>query len=397
MAGHDVLMVTLPPFEGGVPAKTRILCNHLAALGHRVTVAWYATFAHHSQANAACWQILAGRHPTTVSATAFDHFSGYAVGSWLPELEAPYYLLSHRWQDLIDCHDRHIAVGGSPMVGHILAQAGVPHFLWCASDVMADRRDRQSHMPWPRSVVDALVTRPWLRRQQRFILQHSPLVLGVSRYTTAQMLRQGARADRTDRLPIPVDPRYFTPATAAPSADIIGFAARFEDPRKNLPLLLDAMALLRRRRPHAKLHLAGCDPSPATLARVSALGLAACIHFAGAVPAGQLADFYRSLDVFALPSWQEGLCLAGLEAMACGVPVVSTDCGGPADFVRTDISGILVKDWRADSLAQALDRALTNRAALSAGARALVVSEFSPSAFANGIATAWNRVWKEAP
>lgn len=397
MANHTVLVVTLPPFEGGVPAKTQILCRHLAALGHQVTVAWYATFAHHGQANVASWQILSGRRPTTICTTAFENFPSHAVGTWLPELEAPYYLSSSRWRKLIDDHDRHIAVGGPPMVGNILAQADIPHFLWCASDVMADRRDRQSHMPWPRSMIDSVITRPWLRRQQRFILEHSPLILGVSRYTTAQLLRHGAPADRIDRLPIPVDPQIFTPPATAPGGDVIGFAARFEDPRKNLPLLLDAMALLRGKRPHARLHLAGSEPSAATLERIEALGLTDHIHFAGILPPNRLLDFYRSLDVFALPSLQEGLCLAGLEAMACGVPVVSTDCGGPEDFVRDGISGFIVRDWRAESMAQALERALSERALLSANARALVVSEFSPAAFATGIATAWKRVWKEAP
>ncbi len=51
---------------------------------------------------------------------------------------------------------------------------------------------------------------------------------------------------------------------------------------------------------------------------------------------------YRSAQVFALPSWQEGLCIAALEGMASGLPVVSMRCGGPETFVTDDETGYLV-------------------------------------------------------
>lgn len=397
MTGRSVLVVTLPPYEGGVPAKTRILCDLLAAQGHRVTVAWYATFAHQSHLNVPAWLTLTGKRPHMGEETAFSTYAGQAVGCWLPELEAPYYRLSKRWQSLIDRHDRHIAVGGPPMVGNILARAGVPHFLWCASDVMADRHDRQNKMAWPRAVVDALVTRPWLEAQQRFILAHTPLVLGVSRYTLKQLRQAGAQAEKLAHLPIPVDPQRFSPPQRSPRSDVVGFAGRFEDPRKDLPLLLEAMSLLRRQRPNARLRLAGCLPSEHTLRRVRDGGLTQAVDFVGMVADNDLADFYRSLDVFALPSHQEGLCLAALEAMACGVPVVSTDCGGPADFVRDDANGFLLPDRKPETMAAALERALQKRDHLGAGARHLVATEFSPTSFARGIAAAWQQVWKEAP
>jgi glycosyltransferase involved in cell wall biosynthesis len=47
------------------------------------------------------------------------------------------------------------------------------------------------------------------------------------------------------------------------------------------------------------------------------------------------------MDVFVIPSHQEGLCIAALEAMACAMPVVSTRCGGPEEFVLDDHTGQL--------------------------------------------------------
>lgn len=397
MGGQRILVVTLPPYDGGVPAKTRLLCRHLADLGHRVTVAWYANFAHQPQANVPAWALWAGKRPKIVQSTAFDLFPGAAVGCWLPELEAPYYEISPRWRSLIDSHDRHIAVGGQPLVANILARAGVPHFLWCASDVLADRLDRQRRMSWPRALVDTVMTRPWLLAQQRRVLRQSPLILGVSRYTLDRLRQIGGDAARMDCLPIPVDPVRFTPPRHLPPEDIVGFAARFEDPRKNLGLLLDAVALLRQSRPNLRLRLAGSQPSPETLARVTAAGLAPAVEFLGCLDEAALPQFYASLSVFALPSRQEGLCLSGLEAMASGVPVVSTDCGGPTDYVRDGQTGFLVRDWQASSFAAALDRCLTQRAELSPKARDVVCGEFSPAAFRANIAKAWQRVWGESP
>lgn len=397
MAGHDILVVTLPPFEGGVPAKARILCEHLRARGHRVTVAWYATFRHHPELNVPAWRLVSGVRPGTVEETCFNGFPSVAVGCWLPELEAPYYHPSKRWRRLIDRHDRHIAVGGPPMVGHLLNR--VPHLLWCASDVLADRRDRQARMPPLRRAVDALVTRPWLLAQQRRLLAACPRALGVSSYTVRQLLAHGADAKRTARLPIPVDTASFSPSVVPAAPLTLGFAARFEDPRKNLGLLLEALARLRRRGMAARLRLAGAEPSAATRARIAALGLADAVEFVGELPVAALPDFYRSLDLFVLPSHQEGLCIAGIEAMATGVPVVSTRCGGPEDYVRDGETGFLCGSTPED-MAGAIARVIGDRDVrdrLGAGARRVAETEYAHAAFAAGLAEAWQAVWGEAP
>jgi glycosyltransferase involved in cell wall biosynthesis len=82
-----------------------------------------------------------------------------------------------------------------------------------------------------------------------------------------------------------------------------------------------------------------------------------------------------------LPSHQEGLCISALEAMACGVPVVSTRCGGPEEFVIPDVTGSLVGDdprEMAEAIASILvDRDLRLR--MSLAARALVEDRYSVS------------------
>ena len=395
----SVLVITQPPHDGGVPAKTRILCRHLRDRGHKVTVGWYATFGHDGDLNAPLWRAVAGARPTLRRQTCFGDFDGVAVGCWAPELEAPYYLASAAWRGLIAAHDRHIAVGGPPLVGHLLAATGTPGLLWCASDVMADRRDRVAHMGLGRRVVHDLLTLPWVRHLQARVLARVPRVLGVSTYTVEQLRRHGCPPERLTRLSIPVDTDVFTPPATDATPAVFGFAARFEDPRKNLGLALEALARLRANGKNVRFRLAGAMPTAATRARVAELGLTDAVDFVGELSSTNLPDFYRSLDVFVLPSHQEGLCIAGLEAMACGVPVVSTRCGGPEDYVRDDETGFLV-DARPEAMAGAMARIADDRPlrrCLSTVARMAAVQEFSHQAFADGLADAWQAVWGDRP
>jgi glycosyltransferase involved in cell wall biosynthesis len=232
---------------------------------------------------------------------------------------------------------------------------------------------------------------------QRRILGSVPRVLGVSGYTVGRLRGQGCPAASV--LHIPTDCALFAPPADPAPAGLLGFAARFEDPRKNLSMLLEAVALAKRDGVPVRLRLAGTDPSAATRALVARLGIAAEVEFLGELPAKALPDFYRSLDVFVLPSHQEGLCISGVEALASGVPVVSTRCGGPQDYVVDGTSGLLC-DTSATAMAAAIarivrDRAL--RARLSDGGRALAMRDFSHAAFAAGLADAWHAVWGDRP
>jgi len=83
----------------------------------------------------------------------------------------------------------------------------------------------------------------------------------------------------------------------------------------------------------------------------------------------QLGGLYRTCSVFVFPSWMEGFGLPPLEAMACGAPVVTTDCGGVNDFARHGENCLMVPPRQPDKLAQAinclrLDHALARRLAV---------------------------------
>jgi glycosyltransferase involved in cell wall biosynthesis len=85
------------------------------------------------------------------------------------------------------------------------------------------------------------------------------------------------------------------------------------------------------------------DAADAGVTRLIAqLGIGAWVKIEPGLTRNEMRDRLQTLDVFVLPSYQEGLCIAALEAMACGVPVVSTRCGGPEEFVIPNVTGALV-------------------------------------------------------
>lgn len=74
----------------------------------------------------------------------------------------------------------------------------------------------------------------------------------------------------------------------------------------------------------------------------------------------QLAELYSSSDILAFPSHKEGFGLPPLESMACGTPVVTTDCFGVRDFVEDKENALFVPTKDPDGLAEGIQELLTN-------------------------------------
>lgn len=397
MSARRVLVVTLPPYVGGVPAKTKHLVDVLRGRGHAVTVAFYATLSDEPSLVAPSWRIPVGARPRVASRTCFGDVPGLAIGTWLPELEFTYYRPSPLWADVIRRYDRHIATGGTSLVSYPLYAAGVPHLVWCASTMIEDRQDRRAAMPLARRMYDRAILAPVQSAMERRILAGPGHLLVTSEHTIREFAQLGGSRAKMDRLPIPVDAERFRPPMSKPVPGVIGFAGRITDPRKNMPLLLEAFTRARRLRPDLRLRLTG-EPNDALRSAVEARGISDVTEFAGVLPAEQLHSFYQDLDVFVIPSHQEGFGIVGIEAMACGVPVVSTRCGGPEDFVVDHQTGFLAAS-EPDEIAQRIleivnDRTL--RATLSAGARSAAAAGFSPQSFIATIEKASRVVWGEA-
>ena len=140
---------------------------------------------------------------------------------------------------------------------------------------------------------------------------------------------------------------------------------------KNFPLLIEAMALVRRRVPAARLFILGQgDQEPQLRQQIAALGLGDAVRLCG---------FQRNpwkyiarADVFALTSRYEGFGNVLIEAMACGVPVVVTSSPGPLEIIRDNVDGVIVPEHTPAAVADALEAILTDdrrRASMAAAAK----------------------------
>ena len=132
-------------------------------------------------------------------------------------------------------------------------------------------------------------------------------------------------------------------------------------PHKNLLNLLDALAILRRRHPGARLIIRG-EGQPgyarAVRERVQTLGLSDAVSFQGYAATRALRDLYAGAVCLVLPSLREGFGLPVLEAMACGTPVISSSSSSLPE-VGGD-AAIRVDPYDAIELADAMYRVLAD-------------------------------------
>ncbi len=167
---------------------------------------------------------------------------------------------------------------------------------------------------------------------------------------------------------------------ARPRATFVGRLA----PEKGLELLIDAWPDVQRAFPNARLSLIGEGPErPALEARIATLGLTEAIEMPGA--SDDPTHLLRGSDLFVLPSREEGMSIALLEAMALGVPLVATAIPGNRRLVQNFKHGRLVPPENAAALAAAIidqwssfDRAFQ----MSREARKRAQAEFSIQAVA---------------
>ena len=140
--------------------------------------------------------------------------------------------------------------------------------------------------------------------------------------------------------------------------------------QKNQQMLIDAFAEIKKRFPYAELHIFGeGEFREALTSKAKALGLSGCVFLPG-----NLKDVHVHIadaGIFVLPSDYEGLSNALLEAMAIGLPCISTRCAGAEDCIVHGESGLLVDVGDKDGLTQAMVRMLEDDAFRAAcGARA---------------------------
>ena len=149
---------------------------------------------------------------------------------------------------------------------------------------------------------------------------------------------------------------------------------------KGVPVLLEAFARAHKVHPDARLTLIGDGPArPALEARTRDLGLGDAVRFAGYLGQDEVAAELARADLFALPSFAEGVPVVLMEAMAAGLPVLTTAITGIPELVEDGISGRLVVPGDIDAFADAMQALLADPAtgrAMGQAGQARVAQQF---------------------
>jgi glycosyltransferase involved in cell wall biosynthesis len=135
----------------------------------------------------------------------------------------------------------------------------------------------------------------------------------------------------------------------------IGTVSRL-DRGKGIDTLLYAFSkLIQNRTINARLKIAGDGEYEGQLRKImEEMNLAACVEFVGHIPTEAIHSFYGSLDIFIMPSEWEGGPVTGVEAMAAGLPIISTPVGAMPERLRHGEDGLFVEAKSVNELEQAI-------------------------------------------
>jgi glycosyltransferase involved in cell wall biosynthesis len=237
----------------------------------------------------------------------------------------------------------------------------------------------------PREIIDGgywldQVRRPSPRLEALYLhmLRHADAVMVVGTATRDYLARHGVPASRLHLMSSKIDPQRFRPDPDARIVYDLLLSAQLIA-RKRVDRFLRIVAQLRQRFPHLRAGILGDGPMRGELERLAAdLGLAECVDFLGFDEATE--RYYTRARIFVLTSSAEGLSLAMLEAMACGLPVVVPAVGDLADVVVNGVTGFRIEDQDPDGFVRAIGDLLDDEAQrrrLGENARATILHGYT--------------------
>src|SRR3954447_25764165 len=328
---------------GGVQYHVRDLAETLRAMGHHVEV---LTPAEHEESLTDPWITFAGRtvpmpYNGSMASVQFGPVSAARVRRWLRE--------GHF--DVVHVHEP-----APPSVSLLVCMIAKGPIV--ATFHTATTRSKLLAAWGP-------VVRPWLERISGRIA-----VSDFARRVQVEHLGGDAVI-----IPNGVHVPFFAEGPSLPGVTrgvdgpTIGFLGRFDEPRKGLPVLLEAMRTVVRKNPGARLLVAGRGDDDG-VGELIGEDLRASVSLLGELTEADKAAFLRSVDIYCAPNLLgESFGVVLIEALAAGAPIVASDLDAFARVLEDGAAGVLVRRGDAAALAQALCGLLADparRAALSA-------------------------------
>jgi len=325
---------------GGVQTVSRWMATGLANAGYTVDVFDLASSRSdpHSRRllSLATWgrSTLLVADPLDVQVTH--------VGANGVEFEPLRYLPRSELTTQLNRYDLVQVVAGGPSLALAASKCRVPIVLQVATTVAWERESQRATTSpalalWRGAMTRAtsLMERAALRRADAVLVENSRMRDFVHASGQTQVIMA----------PPGVDTERFAPrADGWDSSGYLLSVCRLSDARKGLDRLIHCYAVMRAQRATVPtLVLAGRGELPAHLRRLIAeLGLAEHVSVRSDVPQDDLPSLYAAASVYLQTSHEEGLGISVLEAMACGLPVVSTETAGSLETVVDGETGWLV-------------------------------------------------------
>jgi len=260
-------------------------------------------------------------------------------------------------------------LGGDPIVISIMSHSSLLGYM------LARKLSSKCHII-SFSGGDAAIssmTGIWLEKIRLDYYLYSKLAIAVNRSWSIfvattnlmkkQMMKVGIKEDRIVLIPRFVEDRFFQvdPTDGILEESRIVFVGRFSR-EKGIKTLMNAFNMVVKKVPEAKLRLLGEGPMRSYIEKhVQRRGLQRNVEIVGRVPYERIDMYLGDSTVFVLPSLNEGLPNALLQAMAAGLPVVASRVGGIPEVVRDGVDGILVNPGSPYELAKGITSLLMDR------------------------------------
>lgn len=214
-------------------------------------------------------------------------------------------------------------------------------------------------------------------------IERAKFIFCISDFCRSQLMKycDPATWDKMHIVRLGIDTEEFKPASREASLPLRIVCVGRLVPAKGQHILLRAFSHLRSKGYALQLTFIGDGPDRASLEReVAEHALSDHVTFCGALNHNQTREQVAQADIFALASFAEGIPVALMEAMAMGIPCVSSIIAGIPELIRDNIDGLLVPASSVESFSSAIESLVLNRDLrqhLGAAARARVIELYN--------------------
>jgi glycosyltransferase involved in cell wall biosynthesis len=223
--------------------------------------------------------------------------------------------------------------------------------------IHAMTREAKKGKAWTFSFKNRLWHRFFHQPRFRWSIRTADGIHAVCRDVWAVLqLKYNVDSDRVAYIPSGVEPRFFIPRQyKAGEPPRLLYAGTWLDQR-GIFYIRDTLKKVRTQLPGLKMTFAGCGVPSETINEFFGPELEGCIEIRPTVPAGGMQELYAEHDIFLFPSLMEALPLVIQEAMATGMPVITTETCGMPDLIQHEVNGLLVPPANATAIEKSILR-----------------------------------------